>query len=69
MTDAQIDLKQLAQEAAQSAYSPRAQTCWFPWSHRWTMWKPRQVYSDGATSDFYRRRCVRCGRPQERFAW
>jgi hypothetical protein len=64
MTDAPIDLKQLAHEAAQSVYSPRAQACWFPWSHRWTMWtvKANELYP--AIYEVHRRSCVRCGKPR-----
>jgi hypothetical protein len=58
MTEDKIDLKKLAEEAAQEAYSPRAQFCW-PWSHQWTMWK--QARRD---SIFWHKRCVRCGKPK-----
>jgi hypothetical protein len=52
-----IDLRKLAEEAADAAYDPRAKRCW-PWSHEWTMWVTDQ---HGRSQD---RRCLRCGRKQ-----
>lgn len=53
MTDP-LDFKALAEEAARTAYDPRAERCW-PWSHEWTMWQP----NPGGRHQ--KRRCVRCG--------
>ena len=55
MADEQIDLRRLAEEAVREVYSPRAQACWFPWSHRWSMWQTNGPY-------YQRRRCIRCGK-------
>jgi len=55
------DLRQLAERATREAYSPRAETCWFPWSHRWTMWRPKFELSG-----YQHRRCIRCGKTVEK---
>lgn len=61
MTNDQIKaMRRLAEEAAREVYSPRAQACW-PWSHRWTMWRPWE------DAGLQRRRCVRCGLTRERW--
>ena len=63
MEEDQVDLRKLAEEAAQAVYDPRAKRCW-PWNHKWTMWQvgrnptwPRLYASDI-------RRCLQCGKTQ-----
>lgn len=68
MTEAPIDLKKLAEEAAREAYTPRAERCW-PWSHRWTMWRPSVLAGGFVSSSFQRRRCLRCGWIVEKPVW
>lgn len=63
MNDEPIDLKKLAEEAAATAYEPRAKKC-FPWSHQWTMWE----YVNSLKLD-QTRRCVRCGLRKEKRCW
>jgi hypothetical protein len=63
MTEEQIDLRRLAEQAAREAYSPRAEFCW-PWSHRWTMWTRETRWSL-----YQRRRCVRCGKTTEKLVF
>lgn len=49
-----IDLKQLAEDAAQYVSNQRAHKC-RPWSHQWTMWHTSHTYMRQS------RRCVACG--------
>lgn len=53
------DLRKLAEEAAAEAYDQRAISCW-PWSHRWTMWKPLE-----GSIMYQTRRCLRCGKTKD----
>jgi len=34
--DKPVDFNQLAKEAVETVYNPRAKPCWF-WLHKWTM--------------------------------
>lgn len=66
--DQPVDLRKLANEAAQSVYSPRALRCWFPWSHRYTLWsrEPHPLYS---ALELHRRHCLRCGKITLKRVW
>jgi len=54
--DKPVDFNQLAKEAVETVYNPRAKPCWF-WLHKWTMWESE----DNTTQT---RRCVNCGKIQ-----